>query len=274
MAPRSPALSASRAREYMQCPLKFRFSVVDNIPQPPTEATIKGILVHSVLERLFSLPASERTEESALELLGPEWRRAQENNAQYLPVIEATSGVDQLLADSSQLLDHYFRIEQPQNLDPDAVEEFMEVRLPNGILVRGIVDRVDRAPDGRLRVVDYKTGKAPAPRFVGEALFQMRFYALMLREIDRLPTRMQLLYLRTQSVLTLDPEPADIDRFEGELASLWQRIAADATAGRFPTKQGPLCGWCPYQSLCPAFGGRPAPPPEAGLDRLLAVRQP
>ena len=74
----------------------------------------------------------------------------------------------------------------------------------------GFIDRVDRAPDGRLRVVDYKTGKAPSPRYVDEALFQMRFYALLLARTQVLPSRMQL----------------------GYLSRLWRHHSPDATPAR------------------------------------------
>ena len=52
--------------------------------------------------------------------------------------------------------------------------------LPDGLLLRGFVDRLDVAPNGALRVVDYKTGAVPREAFEGKALFQMKFYALVL----------------------------------------------------------------------------------------------
>ena len=263
-----PALSASRAKEYLQCPLKFRFSVVDRIPQPPTQATIRGTLVHAVLEALFELPAPRRTPQAAASLLEPKWQQLSEKHADYAPVIAAAGGDRALLEESTTLLGEYFALEVPTQISSAATEQRIEVRLPTGLNLRGIVDRVDRAPDGRLRVIDYKTGKAPSPRFVEEALFQMRFYALMLREADTLPTRMQLLYLKSRSVLTLDPSGPDIDVFQDELMGLWRRISADLSSTRFQPKRGPLCNWCAYQAKCPLFGG--AEPVPAAQPKDLA----
>lgn len=58
MAPAS--LSPSRASDFMQCPLLYRFRVIDRLPEKPSEAATRGTLVHSVLERLFDalLPPS------------------------------------------------------------------------------------------------------------------------------------------------------------------------------------------------------------------------
>ena len=35
----------------------------------------------------------------------------------------------------------------------------------DGIVIRGILDRIDRDSDGRLVITDYKTGKAPPERY-------------------------------------------------------------------------------------------------------------
>ena len=65
-------------------------------------------------------------------------------------------------------------------------------------MLRGIIDRVDRAPNGAIRVVDYKTGRAPGRGWEAKALFQMRFYGLILWQLyGRVPDRLQLLYLAT-----------------------------------------------------------------------------
>ena len=73
--PSGPALSPSRAADFMTCPLLYRFRVIDKLPEPPTTATARGTLVHAALERLFDLPAAERTPEAARALVIPEWDR-------------------------------------------------------------------------------------------------------------------------------------------------------------------------------------------------------
>src|SRR5665647_1437783 len=72
---RTPGLSPSRANDYLQCPLLFRFRVVDRLPEPPSAAAVRGTLVHSVLERLFDAPAGSRTLEAARALLDPCWEQ-------------------------------------------------------------------------------------------------------------------------------------------------------------------------------------------------------
>lgn len=270
---RPPALSASRAKEYLQCPLKFRYSVVDGIPQPPTVATVKGNVVHDVLENLFLLPPASRTASSAKGMLPQAWKSALAKDSQVRGLFADETVLAEAKLDTEGLIDGYFQLEKPQNLQPKGREQFLDARLPSGLLLRGIVDRIDEAPDGALRVVDYKTGRAPSPRFINDALFQMRFYALLLRQAWRIPRRLQLLYLRTQNVLTLDPDPRDIAVFEGEVDDLWNQIESDARRETFEARTSRLCDWCPYQADCPAFGGDVLPLPEEGLTRLLQMKQ-
>ena len=60
----TPALSPSRAADFKQCPLLFRFRTIDKLEGPPSPAAARGTLVHAVLEHLFDLPAAERTPEA------------------------------------------------------------------------------------------------------------------------------------------------------------------------------------------------------------------
>jgi hypothetical protein len=71
--PAGPSLSPSRAADFKTCPLLFRFRTVDKLPETPSADQVRGTLVHAVLERLFDLPAVDRTPEAAAALVAPEW---------------------------------------------------------------------------------------------------------------------------------------------------------------------------------------------------------
>ncbi len=101
----------------------------------------------------------------------------------------------QLLAEAQALLAGYYRLEDPTRFNPECCEQRVEVELADGTLLRGFIDRIDVAATGELRVVDYKTGKAPpAARALAEfkAMFQMKFYAVaLLRSRGVQPTRLR-----------------------------------------------------------------------------------
>lgn len=271
---RRSAISPSRARDFLQCPLMFRYRAVDRIPESPRPATAKGTLVHAVLERLYDLPAADRTEEAALGLLDPQWESLRSRQPEVLSLFDGPGELESWLAEARALVSAYFRVENPRRLEPAERERLVEVEV-GGILLRGYIDRVDRAPNGATRIVDYKTGRSPSERFTSEALFQMRFYALMLWRLEGVaPKRLQLVYLGDGRTLTLDPDEDDLADFEASISALWSRIEAAARAGDFPARRSPLCPWCSFREMCPAFGGPVPALPAEGVSELLGVRRP
>jgi putative RecB family exonuclease len=273
--PRRPALSPSRANDFMQCPLLFRYRVVDRLPEPPSSAAARGTLVHAVLERLYDAPLGERTRQAALDLLPGEWDRLLEAEPRYAQLFapggDAEGTAAQAWLDGAgRLLGTYFTLEDPNRLQPEARELRVETQLDGGPLLRGIVDRLDVAPDGALRVVDYKTGKAPRPGFEAGALFQMRFYGLVLwRERGVLPKMLQLVYLGDGQVLRAEPRERELEVAEQKVRALWSAIETAARTGDWKPRRSKLCGWCAHQAVCPAFGGTPPQlDPELVRERL------
>ncbi|AEG44205.1 PD-(D/E)XK nuclease family protein [Isoptericola variabilis] len=272
-----PALSPSRANDFMQCPLLFRFRAVDRLPEPPSSAAARGTLVHAVLERLYDAPLGERTQEAALALLPAEWERLLEAEPRYGELFAPGGDADGValedwLRGAGRLLGTYFTLEDPNRLEPEARELRVETRLEGGPTLRGIVDRLDVAPDGAVRVVDYKTGRAPRPGFEAGALFQMRFYGLVLwRERGTVPRMLQLVYLGDGQVLRAEPHERELEVTEAKVRALWAAIEEAARTGEWRARRSRLCDWCSHRDLCPEFGGTPPAIPEGALLERLGV---
>ena len=257
--PRPIAISPSRASDYKRCPLQYRLRAIDKIPEPSTEAQVKGTLVHTVLEEMFAWPREERTYPAAVKRLKPNWEKMREEDP---ACAEPVADEYQLLVDARTLLRGYFTMENPLGFDAHAQEMPVDFTLPNGVPVRGFIDRVDIAPTGEVRVVDYKTGKKPLPRYSQDAQFQMRFYALVYwRMFGVVPTQLKLMYLKVMDSMILAPSREELEYFERDLAELWWKIEADGKSGNFRPQQSKLCGWCVFQHPCPVFGGTPPPYP-------------
>ena len=174
-----------------------------------------------------------------------------------------TEGAEEGWLDSCrQVLRRYFDLEDPRRLEPAEREHYVEALLDSKLLLRGFVDRVDIAPTGQIRVVDYKTGKAPHPAFEAKALFQMKFYALVLwRTRGVVPAMLQLVYLGSGELLRYCPDEADLRATERKVEALWKAISLAQRTGDWRPRRSALCGWCAHQALCPEFGGTPPPLP-------------
>jgi len=258
------ALSPSRAADFKQCPLLYRFRAIDRLPEPPSTAQLRGSLVHAVLEQLYALPAVDRVSEAAVSLVDPAWAEVVATNPDLVGGLTPEQR-GRLIAEAQSLLTGYYRLEDPTGFDPQSCEQRIEVELADGVVLRGYVDRIDVATTGELRVVDYKTGRAPsAVRTLAEskALFQMKFYAVaLLRSRDVLAKRLRLIYLADGQILDYTPELDELLRFEKTLTAIWRAIESAGATGEFQPNQTRLCGWCNHQARCPAFGGTPPPYP-------------
>jgi putative RecB family exonuclease len=268
-----PSLSPSRAADFKTCPLLYRFRTIDRLPEAPSRAATRGTVVHAVLEELFDLPAGERTLDAARSMVPAAWQRVltEEPDAAALFVDDSDgSDLADWLTSAADLLDNYFALEDPTRLEPAAREELVEVVI-DGLRLRGYVDRLDVSPAGDIRVIDYKTGSTPREAFEGKALFQMKFYALVLwRTRGIVPRQLRLMYLADTDTLSYAPDADELVKFERTLKAIWAAIERATQTGDFRPNPSRLCDWCDHQALCPAKGGTPPPFPQ---DALAAVGQ-
>lgn len=268
----SAALSPSRLKDFANCPLKFRLRTIDRIPEPPAPAALRGTIVHAVLEHMFDSEPAKRTEKSVQEALIPTWESHIQAHSDVLDMFANEAEITDFLESARPLLHAYFSLENPQNLEPEGREKYVRTQTPSGISLHGFIDRLDRAPNGAVRIIDYKTGKSPSMRFQEEYLFQMKFYAAMLYYSEGiLPMRTQLLFLKDARTLTYDPHNDDVRSLTAEIENYWAKIKQCIDMGSFEPRTNKLCDWCSFQNLCPAYGGVLPEIPADRVDHLLTV---
>ena len=237
---RRPALSPSRASDFKQCPLLYRFRAIDRLPEPSSHragarlgrARRAGAAVRAARGQ----PGARHRDDAGRPGVGADGRRRSPSSpttstrrcgpscsTRRARCCRATTG---------------WRIRRGSI--PQSCEQRVEVELSDGTLLRGFVDRIDVAPTGEMRVVDYKTGKAPpAARELAEAkaMFQMKFYAVaLLRSRGVLPARLRLLYLADGQVLDYTPDLDELVRFEKTLMAMWRAIQSAGATGDFRPK--------------------------------------
>jgi putative RecB family exonuclease len=269
------SLSPSRAADFLTCPLLYRFRVIDRLPEAPSPAMARGTLVHAVLERLFDEPPADRSPEMAASLIGPEWDRLLAEEPELAGLFADDEEHASWLAQAREMIGRYFTLEDPRRLEPAHRELLVEAVLESGLRLRGYIDRLDVSASGEVRIVDYKTGTAPRADFEARALFQMRFYALVLwRTRGTVPRLLQLMYLGNGEIVRYAPDEADLLATERKIEALWRAIERAIQAEDWRPRPGKLCEWCAHRALCPAFGGTlpplPAPREPAGASAALA----
>jgi putative RecB family exonuclease len=247
------SLSPSRAGDFKTCPQLFKFRAIDKIPTPPTVYQARGTTAHLALERLFALPADERTPERLYDLFRTSWEELKPGEFADLFSDEAEErawGIESL-----EILARYFALEDPARLEPRAREMDMTETIGH-MTIRGILDRMEEGPDG-LIITDYKTGKAPPERYAISAFFALKIYALLIRIREGVtPVSLKLMYLggdKGPTVYEIPVNDAQLDAMERHLEALWSAIERAIERETFPPRPGPLCNWCSYRDICPAF---------------------
>lgn len=245
----------------MTCPLLYRFRSIDRLPEPASKAMAKGTLVHLVLERLFDAADSERTLDHAHGLVSGAWEElaGRPEYAELLPTLDP----HEWISSTQELISRYFQMEDPRSVTPKHRESPVECQVTDELVLRGLVDRIDVNADGEMVIVDYKTGKAPGPQYEQKAMFQMRFYALVVwRTTGVLPKSLRLMYLADGQSLVDTPDEDDLMATQRKVLALWDAIKTAHALAEFRPRPSALCKWCNFVDLCPAHEGTPPPFPQ------------
>jgi putative RecB family exonuclease len=256
--PLPSTLSPSKITAFTNCPLAFRFSVVEHLPEPPSPPALKGTLVHRALEVLFTeYPPGSRSRDAAQKALDAAWRELQDGDElDGLRLDEAETIA--FLVDARVLVDRYLELEDPDGVRAIGLELNLSTEI-DGVTVRGIIDRLDELDDGSLAVVDYKTGRAPRTEQSKSRLSGVQMYALMCEaELGRRPSVVRLLYLRDRIVISAAPTDQAMRGTRQRALGVWSAIERACKEDDFRPNPSSLCRFCAFQAYCPSFGGDPS----------------
>jgi putative RecB family exonuclease len=243
-------LSPSRVSEFNNCPRLYKYRVIELLPEPPSIDAERGTLVHTILEDLFDFPASERNLEKAESLAPSRWQSQVSEKPELAElVLNEKEWLDRVAA----LLKNYFVLERPESFEATYREMHLEQDLTPDVYLHGYVDRIDVAPTGEVRIVDYKSGKSPKPGWEEKALFQLRVYALLYWRLHGvIPTLLVLHYLADARSVRSSPTEKELLSTEKKLLQIADEIIEAIEKDNFPPKKSKLCDWCFFKTICPA----------------------
>ena len=201
------SLSPSKVSTFTDCALAFRFSSIDRLPEPPSAPATKGTLVHAALERLFVLPAPERTLSAALTALDQAIDELR-TDPEFVELELDVQAEAAFLDDAEQLVRRYFEREDPTTITPIGIELKLEASIGD-LRLRGIIDRLELDDDGELVVTDYKTGKVPHQNYEQGKLGGVHFYAFLCERLfGRRPADLALSRTRARSSSSRETKPS------------------------------------------------------------------
>ncbi len=237
-------LSPSSVGTYRQCPLKYKLSRIDKIAEPPTQETLMGNFVHEVLENLYAFEQSERTVALAKSIATNLWASGQWEEA-VRPYLKNLS-LNEFRWNSWWCIENAFIIENPQSFTPDGIESELNGKI-GGVQMRGFIDRWLIDGD-TITISDYKTGKTPSPKYMGDKFFQLTIYSLLLGQVvtDK-SFKLELLYLKDAVKKTHVPTEHDFTETEVTITTVKKEIDTSYESGNWEAIPSRLCDWCSYK---------------------------
>jgi putative RecB family exonuclease len=260
-------LSPSRISDYQQCPALYKYRAIDKMVERPGLDALRGSLVHLILEKIFRNAPSDRDFTKAvlltnecwqeLVLIEPELICALDEKIPF-PLTETVeisqARLDVLFEEVKTLIANYYALEDPSKIQPKSTEELIEFDLSDDLRIKGYVDRIDVSPQGWLRINDYKTGKSPKENFSSKAMFQLKFYALVIfKSTKQIPKLLRLIYLKDSQILTYEPTEQELDLTLKKVEAVASQIQRSKETNEWPTNITKLCDYCYFKSICPAF---------------------
>lgn len=271
----APMFALTALERYLECPYRFFAADVLRLEEPPEdEPTLspraRGRFIHEVFQAFYEEWQGRGRQTVTAEHLDDAralFRDVAEPRLARLPEAEAAIERTRLFGSAVAvgLADVVFGMEAER--DREVVERLLEYPLEGEFALggesgrtaslKGIADRIDLLADGTLRVIDYKSGRAPNAK----RALQVPIYGLCAEE--RLAGRhgrtwhvgeaAYIAFTGKRTVLSI-VKPGD-DNARAVLDDARERLfqALDGiTAGVFPPRpvDKTICGYCAFAHVC------------------------
>ena len=236
----TPVLSYSQINTYQQCPLKYKYHYILQIPRPPKHYLSFGQSLHTTLDQ-FAKKYKERLQtvqfSDLLDLYVRSWlKEGYEDEKEEKDYWETGKGI--LFAFLTQI-----KKQNPRIIDTEKRFKlnFDEFKLA------GVIDRIDERK-GEWVIIDYKTGKEEKPHFMKEDL-QLPIYSLAAQEIfGKKVRKVGRYYLKTLNEIIIEFSDDELEQSKDNVETIAKQMFADE---EFAPKTSILCNYCDFKDICP-----------------------
>ena len=259
--------SYSAIESYRTCPQKYKFQEIDRIRAPKSREAIFGSLIHETLHYMFKSDPLFPTLDEVVAHFRSHWptKEVLAKESSHDPLRYPWTDEEEKIyfEEGVRMLKKFYEKNAPWNFSVIDLESRFTVTLTdektNHVhILAGVIDRIDKQPDDSYEIIDYKTAKRmPSQQALDENL-QLSLYALGLQtrwpHLHAQDIRLSLYFMRHGEKLTTKPSQETIEKTKNHIIKTINEIEARIQEGKpFEPLPGPLCNWCGYRPLCPAW---------------------
>ena len=246
--------SYSSIETYNQCPQKYKFQEIDRIRVSRSKEAIFGTLVHDSLKFMFQKDPLFPTPDEVINYFRGKWPGTD--------VFSSDSESSIFLQEGIKMLKNFYQKNSPWNFSVIDLESHFEapIEAKNGAvhILAGKIDRIDKVSDGEYEIIDYKTGKRmPSQDNLNNDL-QLSLYSFALQK--RWPhlkpdgIKLSLYFLKHGEKLSAVSSKETTEKAQNHvlktISDIEEKLRKNDT---FEPTPGPLCDWCGYKPMCPAW---------------------
>jgi RecB family exonuclease len=242
-------ISYSSVGTYQTCPLKYKYQHVDRIPEPKSKEAVFGTLVHAVMKYVHTPSLLSPSVDQALDYFAKGW-----NSEVYENEMEERAAFSQGVT----IIQEYLAHNKPNDYTIVDLESRFAIEIGNEEsgkhIVSGIIDRIDKTPDG-YEIIDYKTTRKMPSQDKVDSDLQLSIYLRAFLErypkewerIDKITV--SLYYLKHGVKLSSTRTKEQLEHVDQTFLDVIKSIEE----AKFEPILSPLCDWCGYQKICPLW---------------------
>lgn len=231
---------------FKRCPLQYKYRYLIKIPVPTSAALGFGDIVHKTMQEFYTqvIAGKNVTKELLLTLYANQWKSKGFMNKSY---------EDEMKKHGEVLLSEYFDKGYDKKTKTIAVEQGFKIKISKDITLGGKIDRIDRTVDGKLEIIDYKTGAAPKRRDPQED-FQLSLYALAAADKGVYGEKPESIvvsfyFFEGQERISGTRTKEKLEEIKQEIVT----VVGEMNTSNFHATPGMYCAFCEYRLICEAW---------------------
>lgn len=238
--------SYSQLEAYNMCPLQYKYQYLLKIPTPANAAASFGDSIHKALQKFYQIFILDNT--ANMDTLITAFEEL------WVPLgYSSLAHQDRMKKEGKDMLARFYEKFHHPHISVMALEKLFKIRIEDEIFITGKIDRIDNKVDGRIEIIDYKTGKMPSEKELQKSL-QLSIYALAAsdtglynKKVDEVT--LTFYYLQDMEKVSSTRTTEQMMGVKTEIIESVQTIRTN----KFEAKVGPWCDFCAFRILCEAW---------------------